>query len=537
MDTMTSGCSPSAFVSSLCFESLPAASFPPISIFLLLCSFFGLAITCDEFLVPALEVLCLRCNLSEDIAGVTFMALGSAAPEIVINAVGTMKSALSATGEDAAATNLGVGAIIGSGIIAFTIIPGLCALSVTASAPLILKRRPLIRDVGAYFVSLLLLLYAMNRHPSGKIDTNIAGVFLVLYAVFIFFVFVSPKINANLKAKGSNRNLNTKRSFVLDRIASQVLREELSKQRESDALTNANYGAIPTIEEAQDEEMEKGEEGACEAFVKRAWTGFEDEHGGDDEAEETLFGTPTDTTRSSATSVSSTSSTCYSYAKPFVDAVVFLFSLLACVIRSVLMLTIPRSHVKSDGTPSSNLYPLSFLASFVWVSFFSFVISTVVERYVIISGIGGGYYGVVLVCLGAEVPDAIQCVSVAKRGYGSMAIANVVGSQVINILIGLGLPWFISGMAGLHVKVKGHDDLTGAGGFLIGCIVAFSAMLIVPIAFNCKKPRLSKWKGRVMSAWYVLTLLCYSLWYFLLIKDELKAGWNNKNEQKEEIHN
>ncbi|GMI27494.1 hypothetical protein TeGR_g2531 [Tetraparma gracilis] len=142
-------CTPGLFLSTLCLPLVPAPLFPPVTLFLLLSSFIGLAVTCDEFLVPALEVLCLRFDLSEDVAGVTFMALGSAAPEVVINAVGTMKTVLSEPGEDdSAATNLGVGAIIGSGIIAFTVIPGLCALSSAADSPLVLKRRPLIRDVG-----------------------------------------------------------------------------------------------------------------------------------------------------------------------------------------------------------------------------------------------------------------------------------------------------------------------------------------------------------------------------------------------------
>jgi Ca2+/Na+ antiporter len=78
------------------------------------------------------------------------MAFGSAAPEIVVNAVTTIKQA-SATGPENSshdAPSIGVGAIIGSGIIAFLLIPGLCALSVHDDIQLLLKRRPLLRDVG-----------------------------------------------------------------------------------------------------------------------------------------------------------------------------------------------------------------------------------------------------------------------------------------------------------------------------------------------------------------------------------------------------
>ena len=69
---------------------------------------------CDEHLVVALETLCHRWNMREDVAGATFLAFGSAAPEIVINAVTTIKSASSAASGQPS-TALGISAIIGFG--------------------------------------------------------------------------------------------------------------------------------------------------------------------------------------------------------------------------------------------------------------------------------------------------------------------------------------------------------------------------------------------------------------------------------------
>lgn len=111
-----------------------------IEIFIVIYSFVGLARVCDEFVVPAIEVwccvmlmfhvhvLCVRWNIREDVAGGTFMAFSSACPEIVINCITTIKGA-----SDAEATNLGVGAIIGSGMIAFSVIPVRirCSLMIT----------------------------------------------------------------------------------------------------------------------------------------------------------------------------------------------------------------------------------------------------------------------------------------------------------------------------------------------------------------------------------------------------------------------
>ena len=57
------------------------------------------------------------------------------------------------------------------------------------------------------------------------------------------------------------------------------------------------------------------------------------------------------------------------------------------------------------------------------------------------------------IAVGAVIPDRSQSVTVARRGYGSMAVSNSTGSQIINILIGLGLPWLISTMASVPVPV------------------------------------------------------------------------------------
>ena len=106
------------------------------------------AIVCDDYLVTALKTLCVRYGLTrfrpqlrtvldfrppcaswdirEDVAGATFMAFGSAAPEIIINTVSTIKGARSKNDAPNSSTATGISAIIGSGMIAFLLIPGAC---------------------------------------------------------------------------------------------------------------------------------------------------------------------------------------------------------------------------------------------------------------------------------------------------------------------------------------------------------------------------------------------------------------------------
>ena len=45
---------------------------------------------------------------------------------------------------------------------------------------------------------------------------------------------------------------------------------------------------------------------------------------------------------------------------------------------------------------------------------------------------------------GTSAPDLIASVVVAKQGRGGMAVANAIGSNIFDILVGLGLPWLVA---------------------------------------------------------------------------------------------
>ncbi len=49
-----------------------------------------------------------------------------------------------------------------------------------------------------------------------------------------------------------------------------------------------------------------------------------------------------------------------------------------------------------------------------------------------------------LLAAGTSAPDLIASVDVARDGRGAMAVANAVGSNIFDILVGLGLPWLLA---------------------------------------------------------------------------------------------
>lgn len=75
-------------------------------------------------------------------------------------------------------------------------------------------------------------------------------------------------------------------------------------------------------------------------------------------------------------------------------------------------------------------------------------------------GIPDTVMGLTFVAAGVSVPDALSSIAVIKEGYGDMAVSNAVGSNVFDILICLGLPWFIQTTI---IDTGGHVNVISKG--------------------------------------------------------------------------
>lgn len=103
-----------------------------------------------------------------------------------------------------------------------------------------------------------------------------------------------------------------------------------------------------------------------------------------------------------------------------------------------------------------NWYPFTFLMSMVWISFYSYIMVWMITVIGSTLGIPDTVMGLTFVAAGVSVPDALSSVAVIKEGFGDMAVSNAVGSNVFDILVCLGLPWFIQTAIikpGTHVNV------------------------------------------------------------------------------------
>ncbi|KAM5172638.1 sodium/potassium/calcium exchanger 5 isoform 2-T2 [Mantella aurantiaca] len=112
-----------------------------IHFLVILYMFLAVSIVCDDYFIPSLEIISERLGLSQDVAGATFMAVGSSAPEFVTAFLGVFVTK----------GDIGISTIVGSAVYNLLGICAACCLLTTAI--LRLSCWPLFRDCVAYAVS------------------------------------------------------------------------------------------------------------------------------------------------------------------------------------------------------------------------------------------------------------------------------------------------------------------------------------------------------------------------------------------------
>ncbi|XP_075751735.1 solute carrier family 24 member Nckx30C isoform X2 [Rhipicephalus microplus] len=156
--------------------------------------FVALAIVCDEFFIPALDVITVKLDISEDVAGATFMAAGGSAPELFTSVIGVFISF----------DDVGIGTIVGSAVFNILFVISMCAIF--SKSVLQLTWWPLFRDVSFYSVILIIL---MHFFRDSVIYWWEALVLLSCYASYVTFMKFNEKVEKMLK-KLLNRNKVTR---------------------------------------------------------------------------------------------------------------------------------------------------------------------------------------------------------------------------------------------------------------------------------------------------------------------------------------
>ncbi|XP_017870021.1 PREDICTED: sodium/potassium/calcium exchanger 5 isoform X3 [Drosophila arizonae] len=159
-------------------------------------------------------------------------------------------------------------------------------------------------------------------------------------------------------------------------------------------------------------------------------------------------------------------------------------------------------------TPSArSIYILCLLMAIVWISVLSYLVTwslTIVGHNI---GVPDSIMGLTVLAFGTSVPEGVSSFIVVRKGYGSMAMCNAIGSNTFDIFICMGLPWLISVAVekkNIHVNSEGLAMTTGililtgaiayfsllGTKFVLGkivgwiCLVSYAAFLVVAITLE-----------------------------------------------------
>lgn len=175
-------------------------------------------------------------------------------------------------------------------------------------------------------------------------------------------------------------------------------------------------------------------------------------------------------------------------------------------IRLVFFLTIPDC----EKPKLKKWFPLTFLMCIVWIGSLSYFVAWMITVIGDTLRIPDSVMGITFLAAGTSVPEAVSSVIVTKHGHGSMGISNSIGSNTFDILLCLGLPWFIKATFMPTIAGKHWVGINSAG-IEYSAISLLSSLLMLYVAFALNKFRLDKRVGLICLLMYATFLVLASL--------------------------
>lgn len=479
-------------------------------------AFLGLAVVCDDFFVQALESLSEYFKLSDDVAGATFMAAGSSAPELFTALVDTFYFK----------TNVGLGTIIGSAI--FNILVIIAASAGFSDAALLIDWRPLVRDVFFYLVSIVLLIgfctskgegvglaWPAPSQKTGDLTWKEGLVLICWYFVYIIFMAFNERILGILGDNEAAAETEADAGVVtLDSLETGLAAAPTEAEaNEAGGSIQVQVPVVIPFEPVAHKghvnsaltPSEKLQRAIRVAMITAHWKKRAGVTCGVQlhVPEQTLTVTEPATTETQTKSPAAAGADGLTTQSTRLEQGEAVLTMLAKPWSLAFALTIPECE---DDEVWVHMHWATFINSCLWIGLISWILVFCASNFGCIVGIDPIIMGVTFLAAGTSVPDAISSVVVAKEGKGGMAVANAIGSNVFDICLGLGIPTFIACVFKVEEVIEIRtDSIMDKFGWLIG------SLAIVVLTLFASGWRLSQVVGKVLFVVY-LAFVVYSFY-------------------------
>jgi len=161
----------------------------------------------------------------------------------------------------------------------------------------------------------------------------------------------------------------------------------------------------------------------------------------------------------------------------------------------------PFDFVVDKLFPPIKYYYSVFIISIVFIALLSWVL---VESAIVISEIlrvPKVIIALTVLAIGTSVPDMISSVIVAKQGRGGMALSNAVGSNIFDILIGLGLPWFF------WILIKDQTVPVVTNDLFVSVVFLFGSVLVILVILLINNWVIGRKSGLILIGLYLIFLI------------------------------
>uniref|UniRef100_A0A8C1KJ21 Sodium/potassium/calcium exchanger 4-like n=1 Tax=Cyprinus carpio TaxID=7962 RepID=A0A8C1KJ21_CYPCA len=484
-----------------------------LHIFGALYMFLALAIVCDDYFVTTLEKICEKLHMSEDVAGATFMAAGSSAPELFASIIGVFITH----------GDVGVGTIVGSAVFNILCIIGVCGIF--AGQVVFLTKFSVFRDSICYILSVVALITVSSL------------ILIVMYVGYIIIMKFNTSIQNYFSGKEDKGvgNGNTVMS-------------EMEHGNEYDSLwDDPSWPLLRPVKPSK--EYTRGSVVMVDEIINSSPPHYRFPEAGLRVMITNHFG-PKTRLRMASRLIINEQQRLGKMANG-VDAVLVADKKAdtmenGSVVEDILTEepeTVKRRfffcdlmyHVTVGGAMDKvkffvswpilvllyftipdcakprweRCFMLSFFLSTLWIAIFSYIMVWMVTIVGYTLGIPDVIMGITFLAAGTSVPDCIASLIVARQGLGDMAVSNTIGSNVFDILVGLGVPWGIQTMAvnyGSVVKINSRG--------LIYSVV----LLLGSVALTVLGIHVNKWRLDFKLGVYVLVLYAIFLCFSILIE-------------------
>lgn len=467
-----------------------------LHIFVALYIFLALAIVCDDYFVTSLEKICEKLHLSEDVAGATFMAAGSSAPELFASIIGVFITH----------GDVGVGTIVGSAVFNILCIIGVCGIF--AGQVVYLTKYAVFRDSSYYIISVVALIVFIYD------DEILWWESLVLIVMYLGYIIVM-KFNTSLQNlfNGKEDKGVPNGNAVISEM--EPVKPNKTYTRGSVVMVDEMMNSSPPhyrFPEAGLRVMITNHFGpktrlrmASRLIINEQQRLVKSANGVDSVL---VSDQKADTMENGNVAEDKLSEEQEHEISPFrlpggaMDKVKFFIS---WPISLLLYFTIPNCAKKRWEC----CFMLSFFLSTLWIAAFSYILVWMVTIVGYTLGIPDVIMGITFLAAGTSVPDCIASLIVARQGLGDMAVSNTIGSNVFDILVGLGVPWGIQTMAvnyGSVVKINSRG------------LVYSVVLLLGSVALTVLGIHVNRWKLDLRLGIYVLVLYAVFLTFSIMIE-------------------